>query len=710
MMSVDVTNCNGPTATPPTSLNLRSSHNQLLSCDVVKLGSATPPKCRKKYALTSIQAAMGLGETVPRSPSPSSSSSSSSSSPQSPAPNNPKLAKNDVNQLRKAGQDHNRNTMDEPEPEATDAATAAADPLKDDTHAIKNHSPARANGNPNDDDIPGDLVPGADLQHNANACPEEPNQNTDPPDIDENVSTSPPEHQHRQNSNRSAPEFHLSVETEDTDDISILSEKELMMSKVQIEEEEAEEEEEGDEVGQDEKTPLLLIKSDSPRQSQKCFLAPELISDLLPSNKLLQSGKDSPVPPPPSPPKRASPEDVPLLSVASCSSSSSSPETKKDRRTGAKTDCALNRIQNLNPSDEESSWTTLSQESNTPEETEHGAPGSDANKKSPLVAQNIWSEQSFQTDPDLPPGWKKITDMAGVYYWHIPTGTTQWERPPTTAAAGPPPGGPSEPQASTPALGDDDTTSTPREHSASSPSPSPTPDLQSSQADIFFVASPRSGSTASDSSLEPLPACGFVNSCYLPRSTSHQGMSDQECSSQLHEERKEKCFAVRSLGWVEMAEDDLAPGKSSVAVNNCIRQLSYSKNDIRDTGKDMYLVLENNMLNLVDPMDRSVLHSQPIASIRVWGVGRDNGRDFAYVARDKNTRILKCHVFRCDTPAKAIATSLHEICSRIMTERKIAKALAGGSLQDRVQAGLDLPLQAEFPTPKTELVQKFQAW
>ncbi|KAG7254838.1 hypothetical protein CRUP_005143, partial [Coryphaenoides rupestris] len=39
-------------------------------------------------------------------------------------------------------------------------------------------------------------------------------------------------------------------------------------------------------------------------------------------------------------------------------------------------------------------------------------------------------------------------------------------------------------------------------------------------------------------------------------------------------------------------------------------------------------------------------------------------RDFAYVARDKNTRILKCHVFRCDTPAKAIATSLHEICSR----------------------------------------------
>lgn len=43
-------------------------------------------------------------------------------------------------------------------------------------------------------------------------------------------------------------------------------------------------------------------------------------------------------------------------------------------------------------------------------------------------------------------------------------------------------------------------------------------------------------------------------------------------------------------------------------------------------GKDMYLTLENDTLSLVDPMDRSVLHSQPIVSIRVWGVGRDNGR------------------------------------------------------------------------------------
>ncbi|XP_049428623.1 amyloid beta precursor protein binding family B member 2 isoform X1 [Epinephelus fuscoguttatus] len=738
MMSVDVTNRNGPAATPPTSLSLRSSHNQLLSSDVVKQGSATPPKCRKKYALTSIQAAMGLGEAAPSSSSPSSPS-------QSLTPNNPKLAKNGVNQLRKAGQDHNKNTTGsdltdlESESTADDLNVNTAE--EDDSHTLTNNDRE-------DDVIEQDVELHSDTDTDA-----QPEQKTES-DIDCNINTTT---ELKLNGNSTDSGFDLNNEAEESDDISILSEKE-MMSKMKTEED-------GDEVAEEEqedeeKKPLLMIKSESPVKNHKVSSGLELISDLHSNLKLLKSGKDSPVPPPPSPPKQVSPEDTPLLSVASCSSSSSSsPETKKDRRTGAKTDCALNRIQNLNPSDEELSWTTLSQESNSPEETD------------------IWSEQSFQTDPDLPPGWKKITDMAGIYYWHIPTGTTQWERPATRPA---PPG-----QTESQALGDH-TASTPRKHSLGSLSPSPTPDHESCQAEVFFRASTRSGSTTSDSSVEPLPTheptlttCGFVNSCYFPRSTSLQGVPDPEGRSQhLEDEEKKqvwsdfggkidsevwkdlqaatvnpdpslkefegatlryaslklrnrpaveeeesssvnsdpetKCFAVRSLGWVEMAEEDLAPGKSSVAVNNCIRQLSYCKNDIRDTvgiwgeGKDMYLVLENNMLNLVDPMDRSVLHSQPIASIRVWGVGRDNGRDFAYVARDKNTRILKCHVFRCDTPAKAIATSLHEICSRIMTERKNAKAMAGGSLQDRMQAGLDLPLQAEFPTPKTELVQKFQ--
>lgn len=38
------------------------------------------------------------------------------------------------------------------------------------------------------------------------------------------------------------------------------------------------------------------------------------------------------------------------------------------------------------------------------------------------------------------------------------------------------------------------------------------------------------------------------------------------------------------------------------------------------------MVLENDTMNLIDPLGQNLLHAQPIGSIRVWGVGRDNGR------------------------------------------------------------------------------------
>lgn len=351
MMSVDVTNRNGPAATPPTSLSLRSSHNQLLSSDVIKQGSATPPKCRKKYALTSIQSAMGLGEAVPSSSSPLSSSPS-----QSLTPNNPKLAKNGVNQLRKAGQDHNKNSTG---PELMDlesnSETIADDLNVNTTEEHDSHS--LTNNDREEEAIKLDVKPHPDTNPDG-----EPEQKTES-EMDCNINTNV---EVKLNGNTTDSGFDLNIEAEESDDISILSEKEVM-SKMKIEEEvDGAVVEEQD----DEKKPLLLMKSESPLKNHKVSPGLELISDLQSNFKLLKSGKDSPVPPPPSPPRQASTEDTPLLSVASCSSSSSSsPETKKDRRTGAKTDCALNRIQNLNPSDEELSWTTLSQESNSPEET-----------------------------------------------------------------------------------------------------------------------------------------------------------------------------------------------------------------------------------------------------------------------------------------------------------------------------------------------------
>ncbi|XP_053559998.1 amyloid beta precursor protein binding family B member 2 isoform X3 [Bombina bombina] len=565
--ATDIVNRNGPVS-PPNTLNLRSSHNDLLNADAkhTETKSNTPPKCRKKYALTNIQAAMGLSDPACQ---PLLSNSAQ----------NIKIVKNGENQLRKAAeqgqQDPNKNVSSEVGVNRISEKSERKEEISDEPETQP-------------------LLP---------------------------------------RRTKSFLNYYADLETS----------RDLGQSL-----------ENGHTVKEEETTPWVASQG------------PHIIT-----NGDIQPPKQS---------KTQSPDDSQMPTV------SSSPETKKDHpKTGAKTDCALHRIQNLAPSDEDSSWTTLSQDSASP--------------VSPDETADIWSDQSFQTDPDLPPGWKKVNDIAGTYYWHIPTGATQWERP--VSAPTDLPGS--------------------RKGSLSSVTSSPTPEnekqpwsdfavLNGGKIDVNIWKDLHAATVNPDPSLKEFEGATLRYASLKLRNVQH---SDEDDSSSVNSDPEAKCFAVRSLGWVEMAEEDLAPGKSSVAVNNCIRQLSYSKNDIRDTvgiwgeGKDMYLILENEMLNLVDPMDRTLLHFQPIVSIRVWGVGRDNGRDFAYVARDKDTRILKCHVFRCDTPAKAIATSLHEICSKIMAERKNAKASACSSLQERPNASLEVPLQVDFPTPKTELVQKF---
>ncbi|XP_042620668.1 amyloid-beta A4 precursor protein-binding family B member 1-like isoform X4 [Cyprinus carpio] len=324
------------------------------------------------------------------------------------------------------------------------------------------------------------------------------------------------------------------------------------------------------------------------------------------------------------------------------------------------------------PSDEDSSCMSLSQGS-TASCTPDGEP------------ESYWDGSAFETDTDLPAGWMRVQDTSGTYYWHIPTGTTQWE----------PPG--------------------PLEERPTSTSPAVTP-ADEPQITWSGVSHPNTFSeeehwqkedVASDESLKEFEGATLR---YASINLSFSQSEEEEEQTYFSSNEGAKCFAVRSLGWVEISEEEMAHGRSSVAVNNCIRQLSYQKHNLDDTagiwgeGKEMLLVLENETLNLIEPHGRTLLHSQPIISIRVWGVGRDDGRerDFAYVARDKLTHMLKCHVFRCDTPAKNIATSLHDICSKIMAQRK------SSSRQNTDPSRLgDLPFQ-EFPVPKNELVQRFQ--
>ncbi|XP_066444654.1 amyloid beta precursor protein binding family B member 1 isoform X1 [Eleutherodactylus coqui] len=313
-------------------------------------------------------------------------------------------------------------------------------------------------------------------------------------------------------------------------------------------------------------------------------------------------------------------------------------------------------MRNTGGSDEDSSWATLSQ----------GSPS----YGSPDDTDCFWPRNTLDTDSDLPSGWMRVQDTSGTYYWHVPTGTTQWE-PPSDLGSG-------EPRMYSPS-----TAHTPTEEEEEEESQEETSDGDHHETDDVTC---------------------HINTLNL----SLVQPSEEEKGPLLIYDSGPQKFPVCSLGWVEMTEEDLAPGRSSVAVNSCIRQLSLHNQSLTQ-GKDMLLVLDDDSLKLYDSSGQTLLHSQPIVSIRVWGVGRDDGRDFAYVARDKLTQLLKCHVFRCEMPAKAIATGLHSVCSRIMAERRTTRSLMDSLFMDQSRL-VDVPFQVEFPAPKNELVQRFQVF
>ncbi|MBN3325964.1 APBB3 protein, partial [Atractosteus spatula] len=201
---------------------------------------------------------------------------------------------------------------------------------------------------------------------------------------------------------------------------------------------------------------------------------------------------------------------------------------------------------------------------------------------------NIWNDQNLEPDSDLPPGWRTIRDSTGTYYWHVPTGTTQWHHPACSS--------------------DGDQTAV------------------SGFATTGYEGFHPDGSRQSRGRQIESPMASITNRSSLPW--------QEEDYFQTNSDPDSKCFAVRSLGWVEIPEEDLAPGKSSIAVNNCIQQLSHSKCEGRDAvgawgeGQDMVMILKKDTLSLVDPVDHSLIHCQPIINIRVWGVGCNNGRSW----------------------------------------------------------------------------------
>ncbi|XP_059080131.1 protein Fe65 homolog [Tigriopus californicus] len=279
----------------------------------------------------------------------------------------------------------------------------------------------------------------------------------------------------------------------------------------------------------------------------------------------------------------------------------------------------------------------------------------------------------------LPLGWERHEDDEGPYYWHVKSGNIQREPPKES--------------------NDEDRSALVR-------------NIRSSR--IF------------EEDFDPIVATTSVTAASNFHKSSNGTMSKSCTSSSIADLAKEKAqldqdakngsadwkrrsmppgksaneadeskiiqVQVQSLGWVELREDELTPENSSKAVNRCIVQLSSGTNSQNEPagqwgeGNHLSLEISDGSLKLIQPGNGLLLNSQPIHSIRVWGVGRDNGRDFAYVARDKHTRKHMCHVFRCDAPARAIANALRDICKKILIERSLAQSsskLSGFSHRDQ---------------------------
>ncbi|CAL2037018.1 unnamed protein product [Caenorhabditis brenneri] len=278
---------------------------------------------------------------------------------------------------------------------------------------------------------------------------------------------------------------------------------------------------------------------------------------------------------------------------------------------------------------------------------------------------------------DLPPGWEKHQDPQGYsYYWHVDSGTIQRQPPPPVRDVTP----------------------------ARSPTPPPPP------PPVYSVTT-ASRETQADAPppqiIQLPPQQPVIEEHAFKQTTTKRRIEQDEMSEGYVEENaiengdsyhKPVRFAVRSMGWIEISEDELTAEKSSRAVNRAIVDLT-NRTDVDNIpkwgdGRELIMELDDNELALIDPDTMNVIHAERIQSIRVWGVGRDNGRDFAYVSRDRSTRRFMCHVFRCDTSAKTIANTLRDICKRLMLHRRPSSLHAIESGEKRIvrSEGLAAPI------------------
>uniref|UniRef100_A0A0N5AZA8 WW domain-containing protein n=1 Tax=Syphacia muris TaxID=451379 RepID=A0A0N5AZA8_9BILA len=259
----------------------------------------------------------------------------------------------------------------------------------------------------------------------------------------------------------------------------------------------------------------------------------------------------------------------------------------------------------------------------------------------------------------LPAGWEKHQDPSGYsYYWHVDSGTIQREPPHSEPHLQPSSGSPAHAQQPTRVPVQVQS----REIQVDVPSPAPPPPASPPVQQIIQMPPQQpvieehafkqtttkrrvENDAQSDGDFDDDDVVGknIVIDAGISGSDENGGGSTSFVGVILY---LKNClmpvrFAVRSLGWTEIPEEDLTAERSSRAVNKAIVDLSTGRNDIMDNvskwgdGRELIMELDDNDLTLIDPDTMSVVHSERIQQIRVWGVGRDNGRNRGLVLPER---------------------------------------------------------------------------
>ena len=303
----------------------------------------------------------------------------------------------------------------------------------------------------------------------------------------------------------------------------------------------------------------------------------------------------------------------------------------------------------------------------------------------------------------LPTGWERHESDDGPYYWHIKSGTIQLEAPEGTVRRPMSPASVAERVAEKNLLNKE----------------------KKGKAAFTIDGAEDDAATAGQEHLREFEdhALKFASESLKHLELEHKkaameggnGVTAGEIGVQISggsptpsvEPRR---FSVKSLGWLKVEESDLTPERSSKAVNRCIVELSnpggsrlsgggrgapgvIPRSSLASDsiggwgeGKGLSMEISEDHLVLIDAAN-TVLTKLSIQSIRVWGVGRDNEHDFAYVAREKTAaRQYLCHVFRCEVPARAIANALRDACRRLMAERQKMQSLKQRELVEKANS------------------------